>query len=101
MPNLRKGVNLLIEDLLQQILEEQKKTNTLLENLAIVNTEDPRMSDLLTPKQISEQYEINRDIVYRIFKYSNLEVQRYTKPFRIKRKCWEKFLESSHAELCK
>ena len=91
----------MIEEILQQILEEQKKTNMLLENLAIVNTEDPRMNDLLTPKQVSEQYKINLAIVYRIFKHSNIEVQRYTKPFRIKRKNWEKFLESSHNELNK
>ena len=79
----------MIEETLKQILEEQKKTNALLEHLAIINTEDPKMNDLLTPKQISEQYNITPAVIYRIFKDPTLEVQ-----------CWEKFLESSHDELC-
>lgn len=77
------------------MLEEQKKTNEL---LAYNNSgKDP--NELLTIKQISEEFDIGDNKVRKIFNDSELPVQRYTVPFKVTRQAFNKYINVSHDKL--
>lgn len=84
-----------MEELLRELLEEQKKTNEL---LAYNNSgKDP--NELLTIKQISEEFDIGDNKVRKIFNDSELPVQRYTVPFKVTRQAFNKYINVSHDKL--
>lgn len=84
-----------MEELLRELLEEQKKTNEL---LAYNNSgKDP--NELLTIKQISEEFDIGDNKVRKIFNDPELPVQRYTVPFKVTRQAFNKYINVSHDKL--
>ncbi len=84
-----------MEELLKQILEEQKKTNDLLmyNNLG----KDP--NELLTIKQIHKEFDIGENMVRKMFEQKDLPVQRYTTPFKVTRQAFNKYINISHDNL--
>lgn len=79
-----------MEDLLKQILEEQKKTNELLKT----QNKDP--NELLTMKQIQEETGIGINMIQKIFKDPVLPVQKYTAPFKVTRKAFNEYINEKH-----
>ena len=81
----------------QQILEEQKKTNELLEKL-INQNKDP--NELLTIEQIHLEFGIGINMVQKMFKDPELSVQRYTVPFKVSRQALNDYMKVRHDYLC-
>lgn len=77
----------------QQILQEQKKTNELLEKL-ITQNRDP--NELLTVEQIHKEFNIGINMVRKIFNDPSLPVQRYTVPFKVTRKAFNDYINIEH-----
>lgn len=73
----------------EKILQEQKKTNELLEKL-ISQNKDP--NELLTAEQISNETGIAINKVRQLFNDPDLAVQSYTKPKLVTRKAWNEFV---------
>lgn len=67
----------------EKILQEQQKTNQLLEKL-IHQNKDP--DELLTVEQVQEETGIGINTVRKMFKDPELPVQRYTVPFKVTRR---------------
>ena len=85
-----------MEKLMQELLAEQRKTNEL---LAYNNTgKDP--NELLTAEQIAEEYGIPEQAVSKMFRDTKLQVQRWTRPFKVKRKKFDEYTETNHDYLC-
>ena len=80
--------------------EKQDKTNELLKDILERKKLEKDPNELLTAEQIVEEYEIGKVKVLKIFQDPNLPVQRYTKPFKIMRKVFEKYFETRHDDLC-
>ena len=61
----------------------------------------PKRTDkvILTPEDIVNEYGISLPAVYKAFKSPDLPVQKWTKPYLIKRDKWEAFFDVSHDEL--
>lgn len=78
---------------MEQLLEEQKKTNELLEKLVSQN-KDP--NELLTIKQIHEETGIGINMLQKMFKDKELPVQRYTSPFKVTRGAFNSYLNKRH-----
>ena len=85
------------EKLMQQIIDELKETNQLLRGT--YRGQNP--NELLTAKQIAEEYGIRQQTILDTFKDPNLEVQRWTRPFKVKRRVFEEYLDKNHDYLCK
>lgn len=92
----------MIEEILQQILEEQKNTNKLLQDIISTNNCDSNgknSNDMLTIVQVAKEYNIGINKVREIFNDPTLAVQRYTIPFKVKRKVFEEYFDKSHDNL--
>ena len=85
------------EKLMKQIIEELKETNELLKGT--YRGKNP--NELLTATQISKEYGIHENRIRRIFQDPKLEVQRWTRPFKVKRRIFEEYLDKNHDYLCK
>ena len=77
----------------QQILEEIKKTNELLQQ-QINQNKNP--NELLTVEQIHEEFDIGINMVRKMFKDPKLPVQRYTVPFKVTRQAIENYINVEH-----
>lgn len=82
---------------MEELLKEQKRTNELLETL--IKQKD-RDDELLTKEQIEKEYGIGYVKVSRMFNDPELPVQKYTKPFKVKRGALKKYLDVRHDYLC-
>lgn len=85
---------------MKQMRENQDKTNELLQNILERKKIERDPNELLTVEQIIEEYNIGKVKVLKMFQDSNLPVQRYTKPFKVTRKAFNKYLETRHDDLC-
>ena len=77
----------------QQILNEIKKTNELLQQ-QINQNKNP--NELLTVEQIHEEFDIGINMVRKMFKDPSLPVQRYTVPFKVTRRAIENYINVEH-----
>ena len=61
----------------------------------------PKRTDkvILTPEDIVAEYGISLPAVYKIFKSPDLPVQKFTKPYLVKRDKFEEFFNVTHDEL--
>ena len=81
----------------ENLLQEQKKTNELLERMLKQN-KNP--NELLTANQVHEEFKIGINMVQKMFRDPELPVQRYTVPFKVTRKAIEDYLNVRHDYLC-
>lgn len=82
-----------MEESINELLKEQKKTNELLET--ILNTKkDP--NELLTIEQVHKETKIGINMVRNMFNDPKLPVQRYTVPFKVTRKAIQEYISISH-----
>lgn len=84
-----------MEELLKEILEEQRKTNELLQYSN--SGKDP--NELLTAEQVHQEFNIGINMVRKMFKDPSLPVQRYTMPFKVTRQALNKYMNESHKHL--
>jgi S-adenosylhomocysteine hydrolase len=77
----------------EKLLEEQQKTNQLLEQL-IKQNKDP--NELLTVEQIKEETGIGINMVRKMFKDPKLQVQVYTVPFKVTRQAFNNYISERH-----
>lgn len=82
----------------KELLEEQKKTNELLQKLIKQNESE---NELLTIEQVHKEYGIGINMVQEMFKDDQLPVQRYTVPFKVTRKALIEYMSKSHDYLSK
>lgn len=76
---------------------DEKILKELQEIKAILNTnqgKDP--NELLTAEQLSEETGIGINMVRDLFKDQKLAVQRYTRPFLVKRQVWNDYISENH-----
>lgn len=83
---------------MEELLQEQKKTNELLEKL-ISQNKDP--NELLTMEQIKDETGIGVNMLQKMFKDKELQVQRYTVPFKVTRQAFNNYINVRHDYLCK
>lgn len=81
-----------MEDLIKELIAEQKKTNELL--LSNSSGKDP--NELLTIEQVKEETGFGLGTVQKIFKDSNLKAQRYTTPFKVTRQALNEYMNENH-----
>lgn len=85
---------------MEKLVDTIGKTNELLE--AILNTKqrekDP--NELLTMEEIVTEFKIGKVKAQKMFNDPLLPVQRYTRPFKVQRKAFNKYFEESHDYLC-
>ena len=62
------------------------------------NAKDP--NELLTVKQICEEFDMGENKVRKVFNDPELTVQRYTTPFKVTRQAFNKYINVSHDNLC-
>lgn len=79
----------------KELLEEQRKTNELLSKLLNQNNE------LLTVEQVHKETGIGINMVRKMFNDPELQVQKYTVPFKVTREALNKYLNTRHDYLCK
>ena len=77
----------------EKLLKEQQRTNELLEKI-ITQNKDP--NELLTVKQIREEFGIGVNMVRKMFKDPTLPVQRYTTPFKVTRQAFNSYINEKH-----
>ena len=82
----------------KELLEEQRKTNELLQKLLNQN-KDP--NELLTVEQVHKEKGIGINMVRKMFCDPELQVQKYTVPFKVTRKALNDYLNTRHDYLCK
>ena len=82
---------------MEQLLEEQKKTNELLQQL--IRQKDEQC-EMLTVEQVHEEFDIGMNMVRKMFNDPELPVQRYTKPFKVNRQALKEYMTKSHDYLC-
>ena len=78
---------------MEQLLEEQKRTNELLEKLINQNKD---MNELMTAQQVKEETGIGINMVQKMFKDPALPVQKYTSPFKVTRGAFYKYINERH-----
>lgn len=83
--------------IVEEFLEEQKRTNELLQQLINQNNEQ---NELLTVEQVHEEYGIGVNMVRKMFNDSELAVQKYTVPFKVKRGVLLDYMNTRHDYLC-
>lgn len=81
-----------MEELLKEMLAEQKKTNDLL----MYNNSGKDPNELLTIEQVHEEFDIGENMVRKMFKDPKLPVQRYTTPFKVTRQAFNKYINEKH-----
>ncbi len=77
----------------EKLLQEQQRTNELLEKLIIQN-QDPY--ELLTIEQIHKEKNIGINTVRKMFNDPALAVQKYTTPFKVTRKALNEYMSIKH-----
>lgn len=82
---------------MEKLLEEQKKTNELLQQIIKQNNEQ---NELLTVEQVHQEFGIGTNMVRKMFNDPELQVQRYTKPFLVSRQALNDYMKVSHDYLC-
>lgn len=81
-----------MEQLLKELLEEQRKTNELL----MYRNEGKDPNELLTIEQVKEETGFGLGTVQKMFKDPKLEAQRYTTPFKVTRQALNKYMNENH-----
>lgn len=81
----------------KELLQEQQKTNELLEKL-INQNKDP--NELLTANEVHKEFRIGINMVQKMFRDPELPVQRYTIPFKVTRRAIEDYINVRHDYLC-
>ena len=79
----------------EKLLQEQRKTNELLEKLIKQNE-----NELLTVEDVHKEFGIGTNMVRKMFNDKRLPVQRYTVPFKVSRKALEEYMKERHDYLC-
>ena len=82
---------------MEALLREQQRTNELLQKL-ISQNKDP--NELLTAEDVHKEFNIGINMVQKMFKDPELEVQRYTIPFKVKRQALNNYMNKRHDYLC-
>lgn len=82
---------------MEQLLEEQRKTNELLKQLINQNEKE---EELLTIEQIHKEFSIGISTIRKMFNDPELPVQKYTVPFKVKRKELLNYMNVRHDYLC-
>ncbi len=82
---------------MEKFLEEQKKTNELLQQIIKQNNEQ---NELLTVEQVHQEFGIGTNMVRKMFNDKELAVQRYTVPFKVTRGALIEYMKKSHDYLC-
>lgn len=82
----------------KELLEEQKKTNELLNEII---SQERMKHQLLTIEQVHEEYGIGLSMVRKMFNDPELPVQRYTVPFKVARQALNEYMTKRHDYLCK
>lgn len=77
----------------ERLLEEQRRTNQLLEKL-IKQSKDP--NELLTIEQVKEETNFGLGTVQKMFKDPRFKAQRYTVPFVVTRKALYEYISEGH-----
>ena len=80
-----------------ELLEEQKKTNELLQRIIDDKEKD---FELLTIEQVHEEFDIGVQMVRKMFKDPKLPVQKYTIPFKVTRGALKQYMQERHDYLC-
>lgn len=78
---------------MEEFLEEQKKTNELLEKLI---TQNKDQNELLTINQLHEETGIGICMLQKMFKDPELPVQIYTVPFKVTRGAFNNYISKRH-----
>lgn len=78
---------------MEEFLEEQKKTNELLEKLI---TQNKDQNELLTINQLHEETGIGICMLQKMFKDPELPVQIYTVPFKVTRGEFNNYISKRH-----
>lgn len=85
---------------MEKLLEEQKKTNELLRQIAEQNKEiikqNNAQNEMLTVNQVCEEFKIGLNKARKMFNDPELQVQRYTKPFLVSRQALNDYMKVSH-----
>ncbi len=81
-----------MEELLKTLIDEQRKTNELL----MYGYQGKNPNELLTIKQVHEEFGIGINKVQEMFKDSELPVQRYTTPFKVTRQAVNNYINTRH-----
>lgn len=82
-----------MNDKIYEILDEQKKTNDILEKIFEQNKSE---NDLLTIEDVHKEYGIGLNTARKMFGDLSLPVQRYTKPFKVSRQALNEYLKKPH-----
>lgn len=82
---------------MEQLLEEQKRTNELLKQLI---NQNEKVDELLTIEQIHDEFNIGVNTIRKMFNDSELAVQKYTVPFKVKRGVLLDYMNTRHDYLC-
>lgn len=77
----------------EKLLQEQQRTNQLLEQLLKQN-KDP--NELLTAEQVKEETGIGINMVRKMFRDPELKVQIYTVPFKVTRQAFNDYISQRH-----
>ncbi len=77
----------------EAILQEQKRTNALLEEIL---HQEKNQYELLTIEQIHREFNIGVNKLQKMFGDPKLAVQRYTVPFKVTRKAFQDYISESH-----
>lgn len=83
-----------MEDVLNSILLEQQKTNELLKNL--LKPIGNNMAELLSKKDIEEQYGLKRSSLDKMFNNKDFPAQVDIKPNKVTRGALEEYLSRRH-----
>lgn len=86
-----------MEELLKTLIEEQRKTNDLL----MYGYQGKNPNELLTIEQVHKEFDINENMVRKMFNDPKLPVQRYTSPFKVTRQAMYSYINENHDYLRK
>lgn len=81
-----------MEALIQELINQQKKTNELL----MYGYQGKNPNELLTIDQVAEETGIGKGKVQKMFQDQKLQAQRYTTPFVVTRQALNEYLKESH-----
>lgn len=85
-----------MEDILKLILEEQEKSNELLESIVKNKGHEKDLDEMLEPKEIQKQYNLPEGAVYKMFADKKFAALRYTKPMKASRRSVNEYLSERH-----
>lgn len=88
-----------MEELLKELILEQKKTREEQEKtneLLMYSNQGKDPFELLTAKQIAEEFDIGLNTVLKQFKDPELSVQIYTHPMKVARRVYQEYFKERH-----